>query len=56
VQSDVTAYVDKVNDKPLLEKKPIPSKVVKENKIDAYNITEWTLANGINVIFKTYGF
>lgn len=55
-EGNITAYNDKVSDKPLLEKKPTPSKVKSENKIADYNITEWTLGNGAKIILKPTDF
>ncbi|HUM48461.1 MAG TPA: insulinase family protein, partial [Chitinophagales bacterium] len=52
----VTPYIDKVMNTPLVEKQPTPSKVIKETKTDLYNITEWTLGNGIKVILKPTDF
>lgn len=45
-------YVDAAVDRPLLAKKPRPSKVVKEKKIDALGATEWTFGNGVKLVLK----
>ncbi len=37
---------------PLLEKPPVPGRVMKETMHTAAGITEWTLSNGARVIFK----
>ncbi|MEO6168191.1 MAG: insulinase family protein [Chitinophagales bacterium] len=52
----VTPYIDKVMNTPLIEKQPTPSRVLKETKTELYNITEWTLENGIKVILKPTDF
>ena len=49
---DVKPYVDNVSKKPLLEKEPVPGKVVSEQKDDAINTTTLTLSNGVKVILK----
>jgi zinc protease len=51
-QSDVAAYVDRVQAGPLVAETPKPGKIVKETKIPELNITEWKLSNGIRVILK----
>ena len=53
---DVKPYDDKVVNKPLLEKKPVASKVVDTKEIKEYAITEWKLANGARVILKPTDF
>lgn len=55
-QMQVSAYVDQVSTAPLMEKQPMPSKVINEDRISAYNITQWTLANGVKVILKPTDF
>lgn len=54
--SKITAYVDKVLDKPIIESVPQPSKVISENYIEDLNLTEWTLANGVKVVLKPTDF
>jgi zinc protease len=53
---DITAYVDTVDEAPLLEKVPPPGAVVKTSTLDAYKITEWQLANGVRVVLKPTDF
>ncbi|HEK20943.1 M16 family metallopeptidase [Mucilaginibacter sp.] len=48
----VTAYVDNVTSKPLMEKAPEPGKIVSETQNDALGTTTLTLSNGIKVILK----
>lgn len=48
----LTAYVDNGVNKPLLEKKPTPGKVTKEEKIEGIDVTKLTLANGVKVYLK----
>jgi zinc protease len=50
--SGLTAYVDEVSQKPLLDKPPTPGKIVKTEEKKAYGITEWTLSNGAKVVVK----
>jgi len=49
---NVTAYVDTVDDAPLLETPPAPGAVVKTETKDALGITEWQLSNGVKVVLK----
>lgn len=55
-QSNVTAYVDQVSDKPLLAKKPLAGKVVSETKTPEIGATELKLSNGVKVILKPTDF
>ncbi len=52
----VTAYVDEVSNKPLLDKEPVGSKVVAEKKDDAIATTMLTLGNGVKVLLKPTNF
>lgn len=54
--NDVTAYVDNSVNKPLLDKKPVAGKIVKEQKIEKIGVTELTLSNGIKVLLKPTDF
>lgn len=54
--SNITAYVDNVSDKPLLAKKPVAGKVVAEKKLDDIGVVEWTLSNGVKVNLKPTDF
>jgi zinc protease len=51
-QSEVAAYVDRVQAGPLVAETPKPGKIVQEAKIPELNITEWKLSNGVRVILK----
>lgn len=53
---NVTAYVDKVSNEPLISKLPKAGKVVKETKDPKFNATVWTLSNGAKVIVKKTDF
>ena len=53
---DVTAYVDKVSSSPLLETKPVGSKVVSKKVNDEFGYTELTFANGVKVVLKPTDF
>lgn len=51
-QSEVAAYVDRVQAGPLVAETPKPGKIVQETKIPDLSITEWKLSNGVRVILK----
>jgi zinc protease len=53
---NLTAYDDKVLDKPLLANVPKPGKVLSEKTIPEIGVTEWTLANGVKVVLKPTNF
>ncbi|WP_266362957.1 M16 family metallopeptidase [Tellurirhabdus rosea] len=53
---DVTAYVDKVVDKPLLSTLPVGGPVTNEREIREIGVTEWTLKNGVRVVLKPTNF
>jgi zinc protease len=53
---DIKAYVDTVDNAPLLDPLPSPGAVVKTATKDAFGITEWTLANGVTVVLKPTDF
>ncbi len=55
-KAEVTAYVDRVIDEPLLATLPEPGKVVAESSIDDLGVTEWKLSNGVRVIAKPTDF
>lgn len=55
-QQNITAFVDEVSDKPLLDTKPAPGKVTAEKKIAELGVTELTLSNGVKVILKPTDF
>jgi zinc protease len=50
--SGLTAYVDEVTQKPLLDKPPTPGRIVKTEEKKEFGITEWTLSNGARVVVK----
>jgi zinc protease len=51
VGSDLTAYVDTVSSRPLLENVPKPGSVTKTTT-KAPGVTEWTLSNGVRVVLE----
>lgn len=51
----VEPYQTTAVNKPLIARKPIPGKVVKENPAP-FGATEWTLSNGIRVVLKATDF
>lgn len=52
---ELTAYVDKVSNEPLLKEKPAPGKVVKKEE-GAFGTTLLTLSNGVRVVIKPTDF
>jgi zinc protease len=48
----LTAYVDTVNNKPLLARAPTAGSVAGTTTADTLGITEWTLSNGVKVVMK----
>ena len=52
----VTAYVDKVTDKPLMAVEPVPANVEKKGKNKTLGTTEWTFENGVKVVMKPTDF
>lgn len=52
---DITPYEDKVITTPLIEKMPVPQKVVKTTD-RGYGVTEWVLGNGAKVLIKPTDF
>jgi zinc protease len=55
-QSDISAYVDQLSDKPLLSAKLSGGKVISESKIPEIGVSEFKLSNGIKVILKPTDF
>jgi len=53
---NITPYIDKVIDKPLISDLPAPSKIVSEKPIKELEATEYTLANGARVVIKKTDF
>lgn len=51
-KADVPAWEEKAVPTALMTTPPTPGKIVKEHKIDALAVTEWTLSNGARVIVK----
>ncbi|MBE9467835.1 MAG: insulinase family protein [Bacteroidetes bacterium] len=54
--TDIQAYIDKVTDKPLVAKVPKGSKLTNEVKNADYGTVEYTLENGVKVVFKKTDF
>jgi zinc protease len=48
----IDAYVDKMAGMKLITKEPVPGKVVSTDVNNVMGATEWTLSNGMKVIFK----
>jgi len=55
-EKPMTAYVDTVETMTLLEKIPEPGAVVRTGRQEAAGVTEWELANGVNVALKPTDF
>jgi len=54
--STLDPYEDSVTDQPLLAELPAPGAIVDEDTIPEYDITEWTLSNGVHVVLKPTDF
>ena len=52
----LTAYVDTLANRPLMQTKPAAGKVASASTMDTTGITEWTLSNGLRVVFKPTNF
>ncbi|NWJ52683.1 MAG: insulinase family protein [Bacteroidetes bacterium] len=50
-KENITAYVDKVSNKPLIDKKPAGGKIVK-TELKPFGYKQWTLSNGVKVLVK----
>lgn len=53
---DIAPYVDNVKDEPLISQLPQAGKVVKEADRPEFGAKEWTLSNGVKVIWKKTDF
>ena len=53
---ELEPYVDEVANKPLVEVGPSSVSVTSEKKYDDIDVTEWTLSNGVKVLFKQTNF
>ena len=53
---NITAYVDKVSNEPLISKAPKPGKIVSSKENTIYGTTTLTLSNGVKVIVKKTDF
>ncbi|MCX6244401.1 MAG: insulinase family protein [Bacteroidetes bacterium] len=51
-KAKIGPYVDLLAGKKLIEKEPVPGKVVKTSLNKEFSVTEWTLSNGMKVIFR----
>jgi zinc protease len=51
-KKEITAYVDRVPTKPLLERPPAPGRVTATRTREGHGITEWQLSNGVRVVLK----
>ena len=54
--ADIQPYEDTATDEPLLAERPAPSPVVNEATDPELGLTEWTLANGVQVVLKPTDF
>ena len=55
-KAEVTAWVDRTRDQPLLAQSPTPGKVVEESRHEPTDITDWRLSNGVRVLLKPTDF
>lgn len=53
---EITAYVDKVITKNLISKEPVSGKITKKSENKKLGTVEWTLDNGIKIVFKNTDF
>lgn len=53
---DLSAYVDNLVNKPLLEQTPLAGKIISERNLSSVDATELTLSNGIKVLLKKTDF
>lgn len=53
---ELTPYVDKVSDEPLMKEAPKGGKIVAETKNNLFGTTDLTLSNGVKVIIKKTDF
>lgn len=53
---ELTPYVDKVSDEPLMKETPKGGKIISEQKDDVFGTTILTLSNGVKVIIKKTDF
>jgi len=53
---DYQPYLDQTTTEPLISKLPEPGSIVKENKYESLNVTEWTLSNGARIVLKPTDF
>jgi zinc protease len=51
-KKEITAYVDRVPTRPLLENPPAPGRITSTNTREAHGLTEWQLSNGVRVVLK----
>ncbi len=51
-KADVPAWEEKASGSALMETLPTPGKIVAEKRIEAIDVTEWTLSNGARVVVK----
>jgi zinc protease len=48
----IDPWQDKTPTAKLMAQAPAPGKITRESKLDAINVTDWTLSNGVRVILK----
>jgi zinc protease len=51
-KADVPAWEEKATATALMATPPTPGKIVAEKRIEAIDVTEWTLSNGVRVVVK----
>ena len=56
ILKEITPYVDKVSDAPLVAEIPVPGKIEKKKKDKKLGTETWELSNGVKVVFKPTDF
>ena len=56
VSKEIPPYSETVSGEPLVPDPPDPADIIHENTIDALDVTEWTMENGVRVILKPTDF
>ncbi|MDA0709204.1 MAG: insulinase family protein [bacterium] len=55
-EKDIPPYEENVSSEPLVGEIPNPGSVLMESRIEALNVTEWVLSNGVRVVMKPTDF
>lgn len=55
-ESEIAAYVDRVQEGPLVAEAPAPGRIVEEKRVEELGVTEWRLSNGVRVVLRPTDF